>query len=295
MTTYTGYGTGTPTGLTQDVDPSDITLSSAFKVTSSGLYLTKVRVYVDHTNGDTVSLGAVALWGVDGSGNPTTPNLISGSFSSTTYDAWNELTLASPYALTNGTWYYLGVYFSGGNYSARVSEFTSQVTATPIVFAQDGVDVSYNGGYNYATGISLPTAAFSSTWYGIDLEVSDGQSISVGKVAGIGVARTLVPSKALTIGKVLGTSVVRSIVPSKSLAIGKVTGTSTARTITPSTAGGYTGSKNDIIMQELIAAGYTSGTIVDREYGRLKTATGESGVGKTLYDLYSENGERPRL
>jgi hypothetical protein len=57
----------------------------------------------------------------------------------------------------------------------------------------------------------------------------------------------------------------------------------------------YVGSKADIIMQELIALGYTTGSIADREYSRLKAATGSDGIGKTLYDLYTLNNERPRL
>lgn len=55
------------------------------------------------------------------------------------------------------------------------------------------------------------------------------------------------------------------------------------------------GSRNDAIMYELAAAGFTTGSIADREYARLKAATGDDGVGETLYDMYKQHGERPRL
>ena len=52
---------------------------------------------------------------------------------------------------------------------------------------------------------------------------------------------------------------------------------------------------NDTIMAELIAAGYITGTINDREYARLLFVTGASRLGHSLMDLYSLAGERPRL
>jgi hypothetical protein len=52
---------------------------------------------------------------------------------------------------------------------------------------------------------------------------------------------------------------------------------------------------NDTIMSELIASGYTTGTINDRERKRLLAKTGNSGVGKTLGDLYFLAGESNRL
>lgn len=52
---------------------------------------------------------------------------------------------------------------------------------------------------------------------------------------------------------------------------------------------------NDVIMAELVAAGYVTGTINDREYARLLFVTAASPVGNTIMDLYSLAGERPRL
>lgn len=52
---------------------------------------------------------------------------------------------------------------------------------------------------------------------------------------------------------------------------------------------------NDVIMAELVAAGYVTGTINDREYARLLFITGASRLGHTIMDLYNLAGERPRL
>lgn len=52
---------------------------------------------------------------------------------------------------------------------------------------------------------------------------------------------------------------------------------------------------NDVIMAELIAAGYVNGTINDRERARLLVLTGAPSVGNTIMDLYALAGEKPRL
>lgn len=52
---------------------------------------------------------------------------------------------------------------------------------------------------------------------------------------------------------------------------------------------------NDNIMTELIGAGYTTGTITDRERQRLLAKTGSTGVGKTMDDLYFMANEPNRL
>lgn len=49
------------------------------------------------------------------------------------------------------------------------------------------------------------------------------------------------------------------------------------------------------IIEELVAAGYTMGTIMDRERLRLLDKTGANPVAATLQDLYRIAGERPRL
>lgn len=49
------------------------------------------------------------------------------------------------------------------------------------------------------------------------------------------------------------------------------------------------------VMYELIAAGYLTGTIADREQARLVYEAGGNPLKDTLYDLYEANNERPRL
>lgn len=52
---------------------------------------------------------------------------------------------------------------------------------------------------------------------------------------------------------------------------------------------------NDYIFKQLVDAGYTTGTIMDRERARLLAKTAATPVGNTLQDLYRIANERPRL
>lgn len=55
-------------------------------------------------------------------------------------------------------------------------------------------------------------------------------------------------------------------------------------------------SRADTIMADLITAGYTTGSITDREYARLKAKTATTGSAKSLSELYLLAGEgRGRL
>lgn len=108
------------------------------------------------------------------------------------------------------------------------------------------------------------------------------------------IANAILVKRTLPVSQTLETDVANVITPQLSgAAVNQVIETDVAFSITPSFAGSFTGSKIDIIMQQLAAAGFTTGSVADREYARLKAATGATSG--TLYDLYKLNNERPRL
>ena len=61
----------------------------------------------------------------------------------------------------------------------------------------------------------------------------------------------------------------------------------------PAPPAGYWKTTRDLYMQYLIGLGYTTGSISDREFARLKDKTGADGVGETLRDMYELANEEP--
>lgn len=178
MTTYTGFGTGTPASLTFAGDVTSVNIGSAFYVNTTGLYLTKIRFYWPHAtaaNAVQVGLFAAGTTGATGSAiNGTT-----GSFTPQA-NKWNEYLLPTPYALTSNTVYYAVVWTPGtnGGYGAQSSVFASAVNASPIIFPANNSstfgNTVKNGAFIYNAALTAPTnSGAGSTWYGVDIEVSD--------------------------------------------------------------------------------------------------------------------------
>lgn len=191
MTTYTGFGSGVPAGIAYGADTAAYTLASAFKVTQSGLYLTKGRIFLS-SNGGAVTAANVLSGGnlqfglfpqTDGAfsaAGAMTPDLISPVVvSALTMDAWNEAKLATPFPLTLGSVYYASWLMPAGRYSAKSLTFGSDVVAGPITFPADATHVPLlgsvvNGGFVAGGGALAPvTTSFNAAWYGIDVEVTD--------------------------------------------------------------------------------------------------------------------------
>lgn len=217
MTTYTGFGTGTP-AVTYGADTAAYTLATNFTVTVPGLVLTKGRIYLS-SNGGAVTAANVLSGGnlqfglfpqTDGAFSlqgAMTPNLITPVVvSSLTMDAWNEAVLSTPYALTVGSVYYASWLMPAGRYSYISGEFVTDVVAGPITFVADGTHVpllgiAINGGYVPGGAALAPVLDHAgSTWYGIDIEVSTVTVDGTGSVA------TRRPSVAGTVAETLATS-----------------------------------------------------------------------------------------
>lgn len=186
--TYTGFGSGTPAGIAYANDEGTAyTLGTAFKVTTSGLSLTKGRLYLTSNSGAISSANICdsgnplefTLYGADSAGpGAVAPTLFTQvQVTSVTLDAWTEFTLGSPYALTSGTVYYASVLMPFGRYSAVSNKFTSDVVNGPITFPSDGssqggTGTVKNGAYRTGSTIGPPGTSFNASWYGIDVEVA---------------------------------------------------------------------------------------------------------------------------
>lgn len=248
MTTYTGFGAGTPAGISYGADTSRYTLATAFKVTSSGLSLTKGRIYLSSNGGavtaadvlDGTSLEFTLFPQTDGAfsvAGAMTPQLFSPVLlGSLTMDAWNEFVLPSPFALTAGTVYYASVYLPAGRYAFIGSEFSSaDVVAGPITFPQHdtalpGLGRVTNGGFvGGGTGLQ-PVNNGTGTWYGIDIEVSDGGTTfdAAGTVAASSSATGAVAAQLLAGGTVAATSESSGVLSSLLLAEGVVAAVSSS-------------------------------------------------------------------
>lgn len=197
MTTYTAFGAGAPAGIAYGADTSAYTLATAFKVTSAGLSLTKGRIYLSSNSGAITAANVLSAGDLQFGLFPQTDGAFSAkgamtpllttavTVSSLTMDAWNEATLVSPYALTNGTVYYASWLLPAGRYSYVAGTFAADLTVGPITCpAGDsqvpGLGLVANGGFVGGGGSLAPVNTGGSTWYGIDVEVSDGGTTQTG-------------------------------------------------------------------------------------------------------------------
>jgi len=294
MTSYTGYGTADPGGSYDSGDSSAYTLGVCFKATAAGCTLSKIRIFPSASGTGTLTGWQYALYD-SGSGYPTGSALASGSFGTITRGAWNEASLS--YALTANNPYYACVWLPAFNYEYILNEFSSAIVNGPLTLVADSTS-THNGVYHPGSSLALPNGTFSASSYCIDVQIDQGGTdVALNPASELGSLGALLPQIGTPVAGVSEVDSAISLLPQIGTLLGGAVelGSIGAFTVSGGGSVSYTGSKNDIIMQELIAAGFVTGTIADREYERLMAATGDDGVGETLYDMYYQNGERPRL
>lgn len=182
--TFTGFGTGNP-GATYGADTTGYSLGTAFKVTTGGLNLLKIRLYLN-SNAGAVTSGAMGtlkaqVFSAADAAPGANAALLGADLSidsGPTMDAWNTFTLGTPLALTSGTVYYAEVGFPNGRYCLISSYLASDVVVGPITFPANGSTQGTSGtvrnGAFTTTGAGVTLAAVTSgsgSWYGIDVEV----------------------------------------------------------------------------------------------------------------------------
>jgi WD40 repeat protein len=141
-------------------DPSAVELGVKFTVDLDG-FITGLRFYKGSTNTGT-HVGH--LW------TSTGQQLATANFSNETTTGWQQVSFATPVAVTAGTVYVASYYAPNGNYAATNSpEFsTSGVDAPPVHLLKSGVSGA-NGVYVYGVGGGFPTGSFNATNYWVDV------------------------------------------------------------------------------------------------------------------------------
>jgi hypothetical protein len=98
--------------------------------------------------------------------------LASATFTNETASGWQQVTLASPVAVTASTTYVASYYAPVGRYSVDDNFFTaSGVDNPPLHALASGVD-GPNGVYRYGSGGGFPTSSFAASNYWVDVVFS---------------------------------------------------------------------------------------------------------------------------
>ena len=151
-------GSVTPGTLT-DSDTSPVELGVKFRADTNG-FITGIRFYKSTANTGT-HLGR--LWTASGT------QLASATFTNETASGWQQVTLASPVAVTANTTYVASYYAPVGRYSVDDNYFTTAGVDNPPLHALANGVSGGNGVYRYGTGGGFPTSTFAASNYWVDV------------------------------------------------------------------------------------------------------------------------------
>ena len=139
-------------------DPNQVELGVRFTSDAAG-YITGIRFYKGSTNTGT-HIGN--LWSNTGT------LLATATFTNETASGWQQVTFASPVAISANTTYVASYNTTAGNYSYDQNYFTSQYNNPPLHGVQDGSSSGSNGIYGYGAS-AFPTGTYLSTNYYVDV------------------------------------------------------------------------------------------------------------------------------
>ena len=142
-------------------DTSAVQLGVKFTADRNGS-ITGIRFYKGTGNTGT-HVGT--LW------TSTGTKLASATFAGETATGWQQVTFATPVAITAGTVYVASYYAPAGHYAADGGAFASGVDNPPLHALRDGVSGG-DGVYAYGTSTSFPSNTFNSTNYWVDVVFS---------------------------------------------------------------------------------------------------------------------------
>jgi hypothetical protein len=151
-------GSVTP-GTVTDPDSAAVELGVKFRADVSG-FITGLRFYKGPNNTGT-HLGH--LWTATGS------LLATATFTGETASGWQQVSLASPVAVSANTTYVASYYAPNGHYSVDDNYFaTAGVDNPPLHALANGVQGG-NGVYRYGTGGGFPASTFAASNYWVDV------------------------------------------------------------------------------------------------------------------------------
>jgi hypothetical protein len=98
--------------------------------------------------------------------------LASATFINESASGWQEVTFATPVAVSAGTVYVASYYAPVGRYSSDSSYFNAAGVDNPPLHALKNGVSGGNGVYRYGTTSSFPNTSFKSTNYWVDVVFS---------------------------------------------------------------------------------------------------------------------------
>jgi hypothetical protein len=151
------FGTQTP-GTVDSGDGSSVNLGMAFTTDTTG-YISGVRFYKASANTGT-HVGS--LWSASGT------LLARATFTNETSSGWQQVSFATPVAVTPGTVYVASYYDPNGHYSVTANGLTSQVNAPPLYGVASANAPNGNGLFLYSGGAAFPTSTYKGSNYFVD-------------------------------------------------------------------------------------------------------------------------------
>jgi methionine-rich copper-binding protein CopC len=150
--------TATPT-VAADSDTNSIEVGVKFRSDVNG-FITGLRFYKSSTNTGT-HIGS--LWSATGA------LLAQATFSNESTSGWQQVSLASPVAVTAGTTYVASYHASNGHYAGDTGYFANAGVDNPPLHALKDGSNGANGVYIYNANPTFPTQTFQSSNYWVDV------------------------------------------------------------------------------------------------------------------------------
>ena len=144
-------------------DRGSIELGVKFTASENGT-VTGIRFYKSAAN---TGIHVGSLWSESGT------LLASAAFAGETESGWQQVTFASPIAVTAGTTYVAGYFAPNGRYSYSSAAFASSGLSNPPLLALANT-TSANGVYNYSSESSFPASSYNATNYWVDVMFAPG-------------------------------------------------------------------------------------------------------------------------
>jgi Domain of unknown function (DUF4082)/Bacterial Ig-like domain/Bacterial Ig domain len=154
-----GWGSSATPATPSVNDPGAVELGVKFTSDVSG-FVTGVRFYKGVNNTGT-HIGN--LWAANGT------QLASATFTGETTSGWQEVSFATPVAITAGTVYVASYFAPNGNYAADSQFFASTGVNNPPIRLLSDPASGGNGVYAYGSASSFPSSSFQATNYWVDV------------------------------------------------------------------------------------------------------------------------------
>jgi len=139
-------------------DGASVELGVKFRADVAGT-ITGIRFYKGSAN---TGVHVGSLWTSSGT------LLAQATFTGETASGWQQVTFASPVAVTAGTTYVASYHAPNGNYSVNLNGLQTQVVNPPLRALQDGADGG-NGLYLYGSSVAFPTQTYQASNYWVDV------------------------------------------------------------------------------------------------------------------------------